>query len=95
MTKMLGIAAILVVLSGSATHAATSEDCKSLWQEANHTNDDALNGAEAKPFADALKASGKEVQEDDAGSGPVIKEAEFMQACQADVFKGVEPAPAQ
>lgn len=88
------IAALCIGLPGLAS-AASDDDCKAMWEKANQTNDDSLNGEEAKPYADALRASGKEVQEDDAGSGPVIKQADFMTACKSDVFKGVEPVQVQ
>ena len=60
-------------------------DCNNLWSGANKNGDDVLTEDEAKPFVDALKASGN------TGSGPTIKKPDFMDACMQGAFKNVSP----
>jgi hypothetical protein len=78
----------------TTTAAVVSEtDCEDLWDDASVDDDDeTLTGEEAKPFVEPLKTAGMASSAADTGSGPVIKEPDFMDACKKGTFKEVKLA---
>ena len=79
-------AALMIGTSGIAT-AATPADCQSLFQKADINKDGSLQTEEAKVFLDAMdKAQVKPVD------AAMVKQDEFMAACEKDAFASIDPA---
>jgi PRC-barrel domain protein len=79
-------AALMIGTSGIAT-AATPADCQSLFQKADINKDGSLQTEEAKVFFDAMdKAQVKPVD------AAMVKQDEFMAACEKDAFASIDPA---
>jgi len=72
--------------SGLAT-AATPADCQTLFQKADINKDGSLQSEEAKVFLDAMDKA--QVKPADAA---MVKQDEFMAACQKDAFASIDPA---
>ena len=79
-------AALMIGTSGIAT-AATPADCQALFQKADINKDGSLQTEEAKVFLDAMdKAQVKPVD------AAMVKQDEFMAACEKDAFASIDPA---
>jgi hypothetical protein len=79
-------AALMIGSSGLAT-AATPADCQTLFQKADINKDGSLQSEEAKVFLDAMDKA--QVKPADAA---MVKQDEFMAACQKDAFASIDPA---
>jgi hypothetical protein len=79
-------AALMMGVSGIAT-AATPADCQTLFQKADINKDGSLQSEEAKVFLDAMSKA--QVKPADA---TLVKQDEFMAACQKDAFASIDPA---
>ena len=79
-------AALMIGTSGIAT-AATPADCQALFQKADMSKDGSLQAEEAKIFLDAMNKA--EVKPADAA---MVKQDEFMAACEKDAFASIDPA---
>lgn len=89
MNKLLitsAAAALMIGTSGIAT-AATPADCQSLFQKADINKDGSLQTEEAKVFLDAMDKA--QVKPADAA---MVKQDEFMAACEKDAFASIDPA---
>ena len=67
--------------------AATPADCQALFQKADINKDGSLQSEEAKVFLEAMDKA--QVKPADAA---MVKQDEFMAACQKDAFAGIDPA---
>jgi len=76
----------MIGTSGIAT-AATPADCQSLFQKADINKDGSLQTEEAKVFLDAMDKA--QVKPADAA---MVKQDEFMAACEKDAFASIDPA---
>ena len=79
-------AALMIGTSGIAT-AATPADCQALFQKADLNKDSSLQVEEAKVFLDAMNQA--QVKPVDAA---LVKQDEFMTACEKDAFASIDPA---
>jgi PRC-barrel domain len=79
-------AALMIGTSGIAT-AATPADCQALFQKADLNKDSSLQAEEAKVFLDAMNQA--QVKPVDAA---LVKQDEFMTACEKDAFASIDPA---
>jgi sporulation protein YlmC with PRC-barrel domain len=79
-------AALMIGTSGIATAAAPA-DCQALFQKADINKDGSLQTEEAKVFLDAMDKA--QVKPADAA---MVKQDEFMAACQKDAFASIDPA---
>src|SRR5215211_8130878 len=79
-------AALMIGTTGIAT-AATPADCQALFQKADVNKDGSLQSEEAKVFLDAMDKA--QVKPADAA---LVKQDEFMAACQKDAFASIDPA---
>jgi hypothetical protein len=79
-------AALMIGTSGVATAAAPA-DCQALFQKADLNKDGSLQAEEAKVFLDAMNQA--EVKPVDAA---LVKQDEFMTACEKDAFASIDPA---
>jgi len=79
-------AALMIGTSGIAA-AATPADCQALFQKADINKDGSLQSEEAKVFLEAMDKA--QVKPADAA---MVKQDEFMAACQKDAFAGIDPA---
>ncbi|HKG72871.1 MAG TPA: PRC-barrel domain-containing protein [Aestuariivirgaceae bacterium] len=79
-------AALMIGASGIAT-AATPADCQTLFQKADINKDGSLQSEEAKVFLDAMDKA--QVKPADAA---MVKQDEFMAACEKDAFASIDPA---
>ena len=79
-------AALMIGTTGIAT-AATPADCQTLFQKADINKDGSLQSEEAKVFLDAMDKA--QVKPADAA---MVKQDEFMAACQKDAFASIDPA---
>jgi hypothetical protein len=79
-------AALMIGTSGIAT-AATPADCQALFQKADINKDGSLQTEEAKVFLDAMDKA--QVKPADAA---MVKQDEFMAACEKDAFASIDPA---
>src|SRR5215211_525951 len=79
-------AALMIGTSGIAT-AATPADCQALFQKADVNKDGSLQSEEAKVFLDAMDKA--QVKPADAA---MVKQDEFMAACEKDAFASIDPA---
>jgi hypothetical protein len=79
-------AALMIGTSGIAT-AATPADCQALFQKADINKDGSLQTEEAKVFLDAMDKA--QVKPADAA---MVKQEEFMTACEKDAFASIDPA---
>jgi hypothetical protein len=79
-------AALMIGTSGIAT-AATPADCQALFQKADINKDGSLQSEEAKVFLDAMNKA--QVKPADAA---MVKQDEFMAACEKDAFASIDPA---
>lgn len=80
-------AALMMGASVSAYAQATPADCQSLFQRADVNKDGSLQAEEAKVFIDAMSQA--QVKPQDAS---LVKQDEFMQACQKNAFANIDPA---
>src|SRR5687768_17522974 len=80
-------AALMMGASVSAYAQATPADCQSLFQRADVNKDGSLQAEESKVFIDAMNQA--QVKPQDAS---LVKQDEFMQACQKDAFAKIDPA---
>jgi PRC-barrel domain len=80
-------AALMMGVSVSAYAQATPADCQSLFQRADVNKDGSLQAEEAKVFIDAMNQA--QVKPQDAS---LVKQDEFMQACQKNAFANIDPA---
>jgi len=76
----------MIGTTGIAT-AATPADCQTLFQKADINKDGSLQSEEAKVFLDAMDKA--QVKPADAA---MVKQDEFMAACQKDAFASIDPA---
>jgi hypothetical protein len=76
----------MIGASGIAT-AATPADCQTLFQKADINKDGSLQSEEAKVFLDAMDKA--QVKPADAA---MVKQDEFMAACEKDAFASIDPA---
>jgi len=76
----------MIGTSGIAT-AATPADCQALFQKADINKDGSLQTEEAKVFLDAMDKA--QVKPADAA---MVKQDEFMAACEKDAFASIDPA---
>jgi len=76
----------MIGTTGIAT-AATPADCQTLFQKADINKDGSLQSEEAKVFLDAMDKA--QVKPADAA---LVKQDEFMAACQKDAFASIDPA---
>src|SRR5215211_1695493 len=79
-------AALMIGTTGIAT-AATPADCQTLFQKADINKDGSLQSEEAKVFLDAMDKA--QVKPADAA---MVKQDEFMAACERDAFASIDPA---
>jgi sporulation protein YlmC with PRC-barrel domain len=79
-------AALMIGTSGIAT-AATPADCQALFQKADISKDGSLQSEEAKVFLEAMDKA--QVKPADAA---MVKQDEFMAACEKDAFASIDPA---
>ena len=79
-------AALMIGTSGIAA-AATPADCQALFQKADINKDGSLQSEEAKVFLEAMDKA--QVKPADAA---MVKQDEFMAACQKDAFASIDPA---
>jgi hypothetical protein len=80
-------AAALMIGSSGLALAATPENCQALFQKADLNKDGALQSEESKVFLDAMNQA--QVKPADVG---MIKQDEFMMACEKDAFASIDPA---
>jgi len=76
----------MIGASGIAT-AATPADCQTMFQKADINKDGSLQSEEAKVFLDAMDKA--QVKPADAA---MVKQDEFMAACEKDAFASIDPA---
>lgn len=79
-------AALMIGTSGIAA-AATPADCQALFQKADINKDGSLQSEEGKVFLEAMDKA--QVKPADAA---MVKQDEFMAACQKDAFASIDPA---
>jgi hypothetical protein len=79
-------AALMIGTSGIAT-AATPADCQALFHKADINKDGSLQTEEAKVFLEAMDKA--QVKPADAA---MVKQDEFMAACEKDAFASIDPA---
>jgi hypothetical protein len=80
-------AALMLGVSAPAFAQATPADCQNLFQRADVNMDGSLQAEEAKVFLDAMNKA--EVKPQDAS---MVKQEEFMAACQKNAFVNIDPA---
>jgi hypothetical protein len=86
MKKLLLTASVVALgfwLSAPA-FAATAAECQEIWTKADIDNDGSIDGDEIGPYAQAAKKAGLNIAADGK-----ITQAEFMPACEKDVFQGL------
>jgi len=79
--------ALMLGVSAPAFAQATPTDCQNLFQRADVNKDGSLQADEAKAFIDAMNKA--EVKPQDAS---MIKQDEFLAACQKNAFIDIDPA---
>ncbi len=86
MKQFLFAGSALVFAFGFATpvFAASAADCQAMWAKADVDHDGAIDGDEIGPYAKAAKKAGLHIADDNK-----ITQAEFMPACEKDVFAGL------
>ena len=86
MKQFLFASSALVFAFGFATPvmAASAADCQATWAKADADHDGAIDGDEIGPYAQAAKKAGLHIADDNK-----ITQAEFMPACENDVFAGL------
>ena len=80
-------AALMMGASVSAYAQATPADCQNLFQRADVNKDGSLQPEESKVFIDAMNQAQVKLQD-----ASLVKQDEFMQACQKDAFAKIDPA---
>jgi len=84
---MMALAGASMLALAAPAYAASEADCKAMWDKVDANKDGSAAGAEVTKYLDAIKASGKKY---DANADGKLTQAEFMDACKADVFKDIK-----
>ena len=88
MKKLLIAASTLafaVGLSAPAFAETKAPDCQAMFAEVDANDNGWVDGAEAKPFLDAIKKAGLESV--DANTDGFLNVDEFIEACEKGAFK--------
>jgi hypothetical protein len=81
MRKFLVVAALSAICAALPAHAATDAECQAMWTKADVNKDGVLSDAEATRYAAAMR-----VRETRTSTDGKIKQADFMAACNSDVY---------
>jgi hypothetical protein len=79
--KIPMIVALMATCLAIPAYAASETDCEAMWKKADVNNDGTLTDAEALRYAAAMR-----VHEYKASADGKITQANFIDACKADVF---------
>jgi hypothetical protein len=88
MRMTTAIAALAVTGLAAPAWAATDAECRDMWQKADANRDGALTDNESVRYVAFMRLGNRTV----AGDGR-ITQAEFMDACKADIYKADKYKP--